>query len=78
MANQTLPLSTPDSTTEESLEMMIPQEEKAPLKRKSDEDLGNDQKRRPGADESLVMVQDRKVIISMYSVFKTSSSYFKL
>ena len=32
------------STTEESLETMTLQDERAPLKRKSDEDLGNDQK----------------------------------
>lgn len=68
MANERPPLSAPDSTTAESLETTAPREERASLKRKSDEDLGSDQKRRAGTDKTLDMEQDRRVIISMYSV----------
>ena len=66
---ETPPLSV-DHT--ESLETMAPREERGSLKRKSDEDLGNDPKRRPGTvqEDSLVVEQDRKVIISMYTVYR--------
>lgn len=40
------------STTEESLETTTLQDERAPLKRKSDEDLGSDQKRRLVTEET--------------------------
>ena len=40
------------STTEESLETTTLQDDRAPLKRKSDEDLGSDQKRRLVADKT--------------------------
>lgn len=40
------------STIEESPEAITVQDERAPLKRKSDEDLGNDQKRRLVAEET--------------------------
>lgn len=66
---ETPPLSA-DHT--ESLETMAPREERGSLKRKSDEDLGNDPKRRPGTvqEDSSVVEQDRKVIIMKGSLPK--------
>ena len=51
------------STTEESVETTTLQSERAPLKRKSDEDLGSDQKRRlveetESSDKAIWMQND--------------------
>lgn len=59
MANET-----PSGQTFSSNEAALPVEERAPLKRKSDEILGNDQKRRQRSEESSIVEQDRRVIIS--------------
>ena len=73
---KTPPLSAPDSTTAESLETLTPTEGRMPLKRKSDEDLSiNDQKRRRGTEESLVMEEERRVIISMYNLFLSTALF---
>lgn len=68
MANEEPPLFIPDSTTADSIQVeTITQREQRPsLKRKSDEDLGNDVKRTPESEENLVVEQERRVIISEY------------
>ena len=55
---------TPPGQTFSSNETALPVEQRAPLKRKSDEILGNDQKRRQRSEESSIVEQDRRVIIS--------------
>lgn len=64
---------TPPGQTFSSNEAALPVEERAPLKRKSDENLGNDQKRRQRSEESSIVEQDRRVIIS--ELFDTYGLY---
>lgn len=70
MANET---PWPPGQTFSSNEAALPVEERAPLKRKSDEILGNDQKRRQRSEESSIVEQDRRVIIS--ELFDTFGLY---
>lgn len=68
MANET-----PPGQTFSSNGAALAVEERAPLKRKSDEILGNDQKRRQRSEESSIAEQDRRVIIS--ELFDTYGLY---
>lgn len=72
MANEEPPLFIPDSTTADSIQVeTITQREQRPsLKRKSDEDLGNDVKRTPESEENMAVEQERRVIIMKGSLPK--------